>query len=340
MLEENRIMEMKKELEGLVFKTRHGLEDNRKELGAFTKEMDQNKQRFGQILDGNAAQIKTLEKYRADINKAELQLKMVDKALENLNAEMEQIGRRSGKIEAIDARIQGIDTVVSDMEIRIEAIDKGREMINSAQKKIDILVDVIGKAEAHIESIVSRGKEIESVKSKVEDMEMVMDGVEKRMRELGKEKQIIKEAEIRINSLNLLMEDIKAQISNLSSEEHRIQDAIEKTSPNCASCSGEVDSKLTQFGRKRKNWRARNRRSDRRNVHGKRHVRPQRNIDESAAAFIKKIMEVNPKANPDAHRARLPLFVEPLTARTRHGNRANRFWPIPYRSRSFLRNKT
>ena len=248
--EEQRVRDLRKNLEGLLDQARAALEDFSRNVEFTERAAAECRGRFDAQIETGTTQIAAVEKHRADIAAAEQRLSGAQKALDGLKAEMEQIGRRTAKIEAIDGRLGSIDTAISDMEIRVETIDKSRDLVNATQKKVDGLTALMAQAVAQTDKMATRSAEIEKVEKQVVGMEEAMKSLEHRARDLSRERQAIADAEKQINSLSLLVEDIKAQLSNVKAEEQRIRDAVEKTA-ELRFLLGEVESKLGLFKREK-----------------------------------------------------------------------------------------
>jgi chromosome segregation ATPase len=161
--EENKIVTMRKELDDVFASGHKSLDIFKGETALVAESIEGYKQNFELVIDEINVKIKTIEEYKAEIGKAEKQFAEVEKHLEHLRVEMDQINRRTTKIDAIDTRLVNVDMVVSDMEIKIESIDKGRDIVISTQKKIDSLNETVEKASQQIETINGKAKEQEEI---------------------------------------------------------------------------------------------------------------------------------------------------------------------------------
>jgi chromosome segregation ATPase len=244
--EEQHILDMRKQLELLMETTNGSLKDFRSTISSWDDTRSVSEKKLEDLVVDIAAKMGHIEEHRQGIVVAEANLQRVSQAHAQLKEEMDQIVRRSSKLEAIDGRLVAVDTIISDIEIRVESIDKDRELIASTQKKIDGLTAIIQKADAQIEHINSRAGDIEKVGHQVEDIEKMMQSLDKQARHLSKERDVIADLEKRLSSLNLLSEDIKIQLSNLAGEKQWVQEAVEKTS-ELRFLLGEVESKLNLY---------------------------------------------------------------------------------------------
>ena len=121
------------------------------------------KQRYGQncksaspeiqtVIENIQGSLKSIESHRADIDRAQKQLYLW-KTAGKPQSEMDQINRRTSKIEAIDSRIANIDTVVSIWKSVLNRLMGGTGQFGTENRQFSEIID---RASMQIDTINSK----------------------------------------------------------------------------------------------------------------------------------------------------------------------------------------